>query len=80
MWDDKGLVPTPDNAMKNANGSWIDPSSLANTVNYVYEQTGKPILVTEHGIDTKDDSQRADFIESSLIELQKIIHNGVLLF
>lgn len=76
-WDDKGKVKVPDDAVKNFSGSWIDPSSLANTVKYAYEVTGKPIIVSEHGIGTDDDSQRAWFIPASLKELKKVMDQGV---
>jgi beta-glucosidase len=77
VWDDKGHVPTPDDVQKNFSGSWVDPTSLANCVQYTFEQTGKPILVSEHGIGTTDDKQRAWFITESLRELQKVMDKGV---
>jgi len=77
VWDKNGHVPTPDNAEKNHSGSWIDASSLANCVTYTYAETGKPILVTEHGIGTEDDSQRERFIKNSLKHLQSVIDKGV---
>ncbi len=76
-WDDKGKVPVPDSAIKNFSGSWIDASSLANTVAYTHQVTGKPILVSEHGIGTDDDKLRAQFIPASLVELQKVMKQGV---
>jgi hypothetical protein len=36
------------------------PRAIA--VRYVHEQTGRPILVTEHGLCTDNDAQRAAFI------------------
>lgn len=77
VWDNKGKIKVPDNAQKNFSGSWIDPTSLANCVDYTYQQTGKPIIVSEHGIGTNDDKQRSWFIEESLRELQKVIDKGV---
>lgn len=76
-WNDKGKVAVPDDALTNFSGSWIDPTSLANTVKYTYEMTGKPIIVTEHGIGTNDDKLRAHFITESLKHLQQVMQDGV---
>jgi beta-glucosidase len=46
-----------------------DPRSLAECVRYAHGVCGRPILVTEHGMGTEDDSRRADFIEKSLPDL-----------
>ncbi|MDC8833055.1 glycoside hydrolase family 1 protein [Alteromonas gilva] len=77
IWNDKGRVHTPEDAEKNNAGSWIDATSLANTVAYTYAETGKPIIVSEHGIGTNDDSQRERFIKHSLKHLQRLIEDGV---
>lgn len=76
VWDDKGHIPVPADAETNDSGSWIDHTSLANVVEYTWQTTGKPIIVTEHGIGTSDDRQRARFIENSLQHLQTVIQNG----
>ena len=77
VWDDKGPVPVPEDAMKNATGSWIDPTSLANAVSYVHEVTGKPIFVTEHGLATDEDSEREKLLSLSLVELNEVMKQGV---
>ncbi len=77
VWDDKGPIPVPDDVMKNATGSWIDPSSLANCVAYVYERTQKPILVTEHGMGTDCDSDRESLLRQSLVHLMDVVETGV---
>lgn len=43
-----------------------DPCSLAECVRYAHAETGRPILVTEHGMGTEDDARRARFITESL--------------
>ena len=39
--------------------------------------TGRPVLVTEHGISTRDDAQRASFIGPSLRGLRAVMTEGV---
>jgi len=38
--------------------------------------SGVPVLITEHGIQTADDSQRADFIPEALTRLGEEIASG----
>jgi beta-glucosidase len=71
VWDDKGPIAVPEGEMTNFSGSWIDPTSLANSVRTLYEKTKTPIFVTEHGIGTDDDLLRIAFLEQSLEHLKK---------
>lgn len=66
MWDNKGPIPVPDGEITNFSGSWVDATSLANSVTTLFEMTGKPIFVTEHGIGTDDDDLRSSFLTESL--------------
>lgn len=77
LWDDKGPVSEHEGAENNGGHQRINPTSLANAVKYVHQTTGKPILVTEHGISTDDDDLRSTFITASIRELQKVIDQGV---
>jgi beta-glucosidase len=72
-----GALPPPEGAPLNTMGREIYPPSLANAVRYVHEQTGRPILVTEHGLGTDDDAQRAAFIPAALAHLADAIADGV---
>ncbi|MCE7797087.1 family 1 glycosylhydrolase [Sphingobium sufflavum] len=53
------------------------PTALRNTVEYVHEQTGKPIFVTENGIETPDDRRRVWHIPATLKHLHEAIDKGV---
>ena len=57
--------------------SGVHPGSLARAVRYVHEAAGVPVLVTEHGMATDDDTRRAGFIEPSLAGLLDAIQDGV---
>jgi beta-glucosidase len=46
-------------------------------VRYAYQATGVPIIVTEHGVGTPDDSIRADLIPAALAELHRAMEDGV---
>ena len=50
----------------NGMGTPVDPDSLRGAVEYAYAVSGVPVLVSEHGVSTPDDSIRAAFIAPSL--------------
>ena len=77
VWGDKGKLPAPAGVEVNQSGEEIYPASLANVVRYAHQATGKPVFVTEHGLNTDDDRQRAAFIPAALEELQKVVGEGV---
>ncbi|WRZ88115.1 family 1 glycosylhydrolase [Streptomyces sp. NBC_01007] len=54
-----------------------DPASLGNCAEYAHAVSGVPVLVTEHGMQTDDDTKRAGFIEPSLAGLQQAMDAGV---
>ncbi|MCP2031095.1 beta-glucosidase [Okibacterium sp. HSC-33S16] len=61
---------------RNGMGTVIEPASLAGAVRYAHEVSGVPVLVTEHGIQTDDDEQRAAFIPAALDALREEIAGG----
>jgi len=61
---------------RNGMGSVIDPGSLAGAVRYAHQVSQVPVLVTEHGIQTADDSQREALIPEALRLLEQEIASG----
>ncbi|MEO6717917.1 MAG: family 1 glycosylhydrolase [Novosphingobium sp.] len=53
------------------------PAALRNTVEYVYQKTGKPIFVTENGLETEHDERRQWYITQVLGHLHEAIAKGV---
>lgn len=72
-----GQVRPEDGAVVNGMGTAVEPDSLRGAVQYVYSVAQVPVLVSEHGIGTEDDSIRAAFIEPSLAGLAQAIADGV---
>ena len=77
LWGDKGALPPPPGAQTNMFKREIYAPSLANAVRFAHAATGVPVLVTEHGLVTDDDAERARFIPAALAELQKACAEGV---
>jgi beta-glucosidase len=77
VYDGHGPVTPPSSAPRNQMGSAIEPLSLAGAVTYAYEAARVPILVTEHGMASADDTPRAAFLAPSLAGLLDTIEAGV---
>jgi beta-glucosidase len=77
VWGDNGKLPAPTGADVNYMGSEVYSASLAGAVRYAHAVSGVPIIVTEHGVGTTDDSVRARLIPAALGELKKAIDDGV---
>jgi beta-glucosidase len=53
------------------------PQALEATVRWVAKATGRPVIVSENGVATTDDSRRVAFIDGSLAGLGRAIADGV---
>jgi len=74
---EQGARPPPEGAPRDGMGREIYPASLANAARYVHEQTDRPILITEHGLCTDNDAQRAAFIPAALAHLADAMAGGL---
>ncbi|CCA90120.1 glycoside hydrolase family 1 protein [Novosphingobium sp. PP1Y] len=77
VWNDKGALPPPADAPRNAAGAEVWPGSLAGAVRYAWEATKLPVYVTEHGVNTDDDALRQWLIPAALTELKRAMDEGV---
>ena len=69
--------PMPYVDAKNMIANMAQPGALRNGVEYIYEQTHKPIFVTENGIETDNDEQRVWYVGQALAGLYESIEKGV---
>ena len=72
VWDANGATTPPEEALRNFSGAWIDPTSLRHCIEYVYHQTSKPLMVTEHGVGTDNDELRCRFLRETLNDLKNL--------
>lgn len=77
IWSDTGKVTPPGGESAGGYTNEFYPASLANAVRYAHAATGRPVLVTEHGVGTDDDSVRARLIPEALAGLRRAIADGV---
>lgn len=72
-----GALPAPADAVLNEMGSAVDAGSLAGSVRYSWEVAQVPVLVTEHGVATRDDAVRVGVLAPALSGLRDAIDDGV---
>jgi len=77
VWNDKGRLPAPGGAETNDAGSEIYPASLAGAVRYAHAVSRVPVIVTEHGVNSADDTKRVRLIPAALTALNTAMREGV---
>ena len=67
----------PENAELTQTGDEFYPEALEHTVRYASQQAGVPIIITENGIATENDSRRVEYIQRALAGLKRCLDDGV---
>lgn len=76
--DANGLVPHPPHPDNTLVGTAYRPDALAMAVRHAWEiSEGVPIVVTENGIATADDTQRIRYVDEALQGLAEAIDEGI---
>ena len=70
-------LPPPENAELTQMGYEFYPESLEHTVRLASKQAGVPVIVTENGVATEDDTRRVEYIQRALAGLRRCIDDGV---
>jgi beta-glucosidase len=73
----KGDVDLPADAPRRPDGREWYPQAVGDVVRYAHKATGKPVLVTENGIDAADDKERARFIPSAIASIEAARRDGI---
>ncbi|MET0728511.1 MAG: family 1 glycosylhydrolase [Acidimicrobiales bacterium] len=72
-----GVVPVAEGTPTMQTGWELYPAALSHTVRLAAEHAGVPVLVTENGMATDDDSARSAYTSAALEGLAGCIHDGV---
>ena len=76
--DDQGLVPTPPSPENTMVGTSYRPDALEIAVRHAWDVTGGvPVLVTENGLATADDSRRIAYTSDALRGLFRAADDGI---
>lgn len=71
------LLPPPEGAEVDMNGGEFYPQALEATIRYANAKAGIPVIVTENGIATSDDSQRIRYTELALQGIANCLADGL---
>jgi beta-glucosidase len=70
-------LPTPKGTEVTTVGWEFYPECVEHVVRYASKETGVPIVVTENGISTNDDTRRVEYVQRVLTGLKRAIDDGV---
>ncbi|WP_395396743.1 family 1 glycosylhydrolase [Novosphingobium sp. BL-8A] len=69
-------LPPPPGAELTQTGMEFWPEALGATVKWAAKETGRPIIVTENGVATADDTRRITYIDRALAGLARAMDEG----
>lgn len=70
-------LPAPTGVMTNRHGADASPDVLPAVIREAHKYCGAPILVSENGIDTDDDTLRCRHMAATIDELRKSLTDGI---
>lgn len=70
-------LPAPKGAEVTQTGMEFYPECVGHVVRYAAKETGVPIIVTENGIATEDDTRRVEYYQRALAGLKDAMDDGV---
>jgi beta-glucosidase len=70
-------LPAPKGAELTQSGMEFYPECVGHVVRFTSKATGVPIIVSENGIATEDDTRRVEYIQRALAGLKSAIDDGV---
>jgi len=70
-------LPPPKGAELTQTGMEFYPECVEHVVRYASKATGVPIIVTENGIATEDDTRRVAYVQQAVSGLKRAIDDGV---
>ena len=73
----EGSLPVPEGAETTQMGYEFYPQALGHVIRTVHESLNIPIMVTENGVATDDDTRRVAFIEEALRDVEDCIIDGI---
>ncbi len=72
-----GPLPPPDGAEKNQMGEEFYPEAIGGSLRYAAKITGIPLVVTENGFPSPDDSRRLEYLRRAVASVATAMDEGV---
>ncbi len=70
-------MPPPAGAKLTQTGYEFYPEALEHTIRYAASKTGKPVIVTENGVATENDSDRIEYIRRAVAGMRRCMADGI---
>ena len=77
LWIKNGGLPAPEGSELTQMGYEFYPEGISHVVRHVAEQFSIPILVTENGIATDDDTRRVEYIRRAVAGIAECVRDGI---
>lgn len=72
-----GMVPPAENVEKNQMGEEYYPEAIGGTIRHAAQVAGIPVIVTENGLSTTDDSRRLEYLQRALRSVAEALRDGI---
>jgi len=72
-----GHAPAPEGVPTNQMGEEIYPQALETTIREAHRIAGVPVIVTENGLATEDDTQRVAYLKAALDGVASCVADGI---
>jgi beta-glucosidase len=73
----EGALPPEEGVERTQMGYEFWPEAMENTIRYAASYTGRPVLVTENGIGTEDDTRRIEYVRRALAGVGRCLRDGI---
>jgi beta-glucosidase len=73
----EGVLPSEEGIELTEMGYEFWPEALEATIRYAVEKTGLPVIVTENGIATRDDTRRIEYVRRALNGVINCLRDGL---
>jgi len=76
-YDANGSLPLTPEMERTQMGYEFYPEALEGTIRYAAQFTGRPVIVTENGVGTEDDTRRVEYVRRALRGVQRCLQDGI---
>jgi beta-glucosidase len=73
----EGVIPLGDDVEKNQMGEEYYPEAIGGTIRHAAKVAGIPVIVTENGLSSEDDSRRLEYFQRALSCVADTIKEGI---
>jgi beta-glucosidase len=73
----EGVIPLGDDIEKNQMGEEYYPEAIGGTIRHAAKVTGIPVIVTENGVSSTDDTRRVEYFQRALRSVADCLESGI---